>query len=162
MRLRWCEAEKAHEPALKAFICTDPPKREWDRWRGKHHPREWELEIQAYIHKLRPPFQLPYRVLLGFDDSEKLLAVIMYDLLNDCNQVFVRGVACAHEARGNAYAGDAYEAMFEDIRGLGWTHDFEVEGNVHVSNTASKRAFARIGGAHVRTEGKYETWRLQR
>jgi RimJ/RimL family protein N-acetyltransferase len=161
VQLRWCEAEKAHRPALQAFICTDPPKLIYEPKRGRYHPQQWEYDVQAAIHKLRVPRQLPERVLLGFD-GDVLRAVITYVLLDDCNQVFVHLIACDHSARGNGYAAEAYEAMFADLAELGWMGGYEVEGNVHPKNEASKRAFARMGGQLVETIGGYEVWRLTR
>jgi RimJ/RimL family protein N-acetyltransferase len=122
----------------------------------------WEFDVQVHVHKRRVPVQFPERVLVGFDDAT-LKAYIHFVMLDDENIVFVRAVACDYGSRGNGYAADAYDAMFEDLAQFGWIDDFEVEGNIHRLNVASQRAFERAGGYFIEdATSDMEVWRIAR
>lgn len=170
VQLRWCEAEKSHRDALRAFICTDPPRELYEKGRGRYHPTQYEYDVQSEVHKLRPR-RMPERQLLGFDEKGILRAVITYviiearveddELVEAGDQVFVRLVACDQSCRGQGLAAQAYAAMFADLASLGWVGGFEVEGNIHSDNDASKRAFARAGAKFDSyAAGGYEIWKI--
>ncbi|MCR2791463.1 hypothetical protein NQ156_00105 [Microbacterium sp. zg.Y625] len=114
---------------------------------------------------------MPERQLLGFDGDGILRAVITYvmiearieeyELVETGDQVFVRLVACDQSCRGQRLAGQAYAAMFADLESLGWVGGFEVEGNIHRDNGASKKAFARAGAKFVSVAaGNHEIWKI--
>lgn len=46
---------KSDTVALQNFICTEPSSALYDPHRGKHHPRQWELEVQSGIRRLKFP-----------------------------------------------------------------------------------------------------------
>jgi hypothetical protein len=162
VRLRWCEAEKAHRLDLQAFTCTYPPKELYEKGRGRYHPTPWEHEVQVHVHSKRPPVQLPDRILLGFD-GDALAAYINYLIVEEPEEsfIFVRAMACAYDSRGNGYGAEAYDAMFADLATLGWTEDYEVEANIHQSNVHSIRTFEGAGGYFMSdAAGGMEIWRL--
>jgi hypothetical protein len=106
-------------------------------------------------------------MLLGFN-RDVLSAYISFEVVEDPPGgeppfVFVKTVACAYSTRGRGYAGEAYEAMFVDLMGMGWTDGFEVEANIHRSNEASKSAFEKAGGYLMEEAVEdLEIWRLAR
>lgn len=114
---------------------------------------------------------MPERQLLGFDENGILRAVITYviiearieedELVETGDQVFVRLVACDQSCRGQGLAGQAYAAMFADLESLGWVGRFQVEGNIHRDNEASKKAFARAGAKFdSNAADNYEIWKI--
>lgn len=157
--LRWYSAEAEHRQPLDQFICTDPPKRLYEKHRGPHHPRVWELEVQSHLRGLRVPVAAGDLLGLGFDDAG-LAAAIHCGFDDTGSQIMIWAVACALRCRRNGYGVQAVRLAISTAaatkRALGG--DFGMITHIDPRNDASRGLFRSQGFVYLNLNEGYEVW----
>lgn len=158
----WQPAHPGHAFVLQQFVCTNPPKRAYDKYRGLHHPKPWELEVQSHLRERRPPLPTGEALLLGFQDGH-LIGASHYGFDTSGEHFIIFALARAEGLQGSGI-GD--ELLGQTLTYLRQTRDSEgltcdVFTRIHDQNTASQGLFARAGFEFIRRlPGDLELWGL--
>ncbi|MBF0689867.1 MAG: hypothetical protein IR158_19095 [Cellulomonas sp.] len=157
--LRWSSARAEHKVALTQFICTDPAKKQYEKHRGKHHPKPWELEVQSHLRGLRVPVSADEALLLGFD-GEGLAATAHFGL-DDTNQQFmIWAVACAQRTRGQHLGREALTVALDLMSRTKARYELDCGVFTHVDprNVASRKMCVDAGFEFLGTYEGYESY----
>jgi RimJ/RimL family protein N-acetyltransferase len=143
--LHWRGFEKAKDrDALRAFVCTDPEKKTWDG-RRRHHPREWELDVQSSVREHSPNVNNGEVFILGFEDDSSVGAVSAWSrYAGEPGRVLLQLIAVSVQRRGcgRAWANEAMAKTLEQVTADAREADAErllLEARIHRNNRASKR-----------------------
>lgn len=164
MKHTWREADAGDRSALKKFICTDPEHRPWDpHRRRKHHPAEWEYEVQAAFRKAKPPIKDHSLSLLLNADGAICAAILLHlDRNHPEGPIFVLDlIGVAQEHKGRGYGTLALSMLLADLafeRHQG--DDYGVLARIDPRNKASQALFERSGFVNLGNvpDKHYETW----
>ncbi|KAB1641693.1 GNAT family N-acetyltransferase [Gulosibacter chungangensis] len=149
--------------AFQSFVCTDPPNREFDRHRGLHHPRIWELETQSAIRNYRFPIQSGDLAIAIFDEKRNLTGACLATRTED-NDHLIQAIAVKLECRNSGIGSELLGRMLketsnhQDSSGL-------VVARIHRENEPSQQLFTRFGfipDGYDQAEPQYTLWWLDR
>jgi RimJ/RimL family protein N-acetyltransferase len=146
--LAWRDVERGDRRILQRFTCTEDPR--YVPGRGKVHPREWELDVQAWVRGYTPPAGYREKFIIGLDD-DGVGAVCAAAVSNDTPRtVALQIVAVSRRYRGQGGA-VADEALFTALRAAadlgaesGWP-EVTAFGRIHPRNAPSQRMCERCG-----------------
>ncbi len=157
--LVWRSGTKAHQQALCQFVCTDPPKANYDEHRGKHHPRPWELEVQSHLRGQRLPAPPGSAIALGFD-QQGLSAVVEYAFSRSEEQFIITALAVAQRCQRRRYGTEALQYVLQSLRVTRVNEgvDCGVFARIDPRNDASRSLFDRAGFEYIGLFGGYEMW----
>lgn len=160
MPLAWAEAERTHQQALSTFVCTDPPKRQYDPYRGKFHPCNWELEVQSWIRGIRLPRPSDEKLLVGYDEEDGLTAVVHFGYDGDTGTCFrLWAMAVARRAQGQGYGRELLDQAFDVMRRTREKDEADIASvltYVHPNNSAS---LGLLTGYGFEVAGTYDGYR---
>jgi hypothetical protein len=158
-RLTWRSATEQHRTALSQFVCTDPPKQSYDRHRGRHHPRPYELEVQSHLRGLKVPVAPGDALLLGFDE-DGIAAAAHFGFDDTQTQFMIWAVACAHRCRGRRHGREAVEVALQALAATKRHYDLDCGVFTHVDprNGASRAMVASAGFEYLDVYDGYEGW----
>lgn len=149
--LAWRDARRDDRRHLQAFVCTSPDHAKWlPARRARVHPRQWELDVQAAIRKLKPPPGPHARLRLAFDKVGLAAVVHVVVATENDHGILVPVIALAQRLRGGKHhrggelAGEALRAA-SDLKAAHKMEGVGVFARVHPRNTASGFAFAAAG-----------------
>ena len=162
--LAWRVAERKDRPALQAFTCTAPHPTYPGRF-APPHPKGWELEVQKYIHELKPSGATDRVILLGYHGAELAAVVLVIDEPAAPEFFHIGLLATSYPLRlAGAHFGD--EAIEQALqwcgrRARGSVGRVLVSANVHPNNSASRACMRRNGFTRdAGRAGHYEQWLL--
>lgn len=160
MSVSWREAGKHDAVALQRFICTDPPKRNYDRHRGQWHPAPWEIEVQSHLRGRHPPVPPDEKLVLGVDPVG-IAAAVHFGFDQDGEHFIIFAVACAHRCRGRGYGLRAVELALEVCRATKarYALDCAVFTRIDPRNTPSRKMAEAAGFEYLNQyDDGYESW----
>lgn len=91
--LTWSFGKYEHTGALNRFVCADPSSHGYEPRRGRHHPKQWELDVQSGIRGLRLPSPNSESLLLAFDSEAKIAAVSRMSFDLDWEHLMILAIA---------------------------------------------------------------------
>ncbi|WP_179205277.1 GNAT family N-acetyltransferase [Mycetocola reblochoni] len=157
-------AKPHHSHELQQFVCTTPPKKLHDKYRGNYHPKPWALEVQSAIRNIRPhgrdtndlirlghvDGRLAHVSELFFSREERTLAILL--------------IATHREFQGTGLGAQSLEKTVELFNKLrDDNHADELVARIHQSNDPSKGLFEKAGfapGGSVSKDSDYVFWML--
>lgn len=161
--LSWHEAIQADRETLKHFTCADPPQATWDKYRHqKHHPRQWELDVQSYFRQVKVPVRRPdgleYMYLLKNRDEVLSAAHFGYDTAEEQFIIYAiaRSTSLAGSGMGAVTLGMTL-AFLRAVKGHG-EFDCAVFARIHPKNEPSKKMFGNAGFEPVGIFEELEMW----
>ncbi|WP_081994499.1 GNAT family N-acetyltransferase [Kocuria sp. ZOR0020] len=167
MVLNWREARADDRESLKDFICTDPPKVEYNyRLRRKFHPRQYELDVQSLFRNVRIPLtEENALLLLGFaatnDPHQETLRAAVYYAYGEVSlgderlpAYEIRAIAVGQEHQGKGLGREALVCALESAQAttqLNGLNDDEivVMAQIHIDNEPSQHLFQSFGFSKV-------------
>ncbi len=162
-RLSWRSAVADHREALSRFVCADPENWQYDRHRGRHHPRPYEHEAQSHLRGLDLPVAPGEALALGFDDVG-IAAAIHFGfttvIRGEAEQFVIMAVACARRCAGLGYGGQAIDLCLDSLRatkeqaGL----DCGVFARIDPRNDGSRALFGKKGFEYLDVFQGLEVW----
>jgi hypothetical protein len=159
--LSWRAAERGDRPALQAFTCTVPARRNPDgRYR---HPKPWELEVQSFIRALRPPLSPNQSLLLG-EDANGIAAICLLAQQKDPSfiKIQVLAIATRYRGLGGTYGNEALDVALETALERGRKSRLDeviVVGWVNQRNYPAKLLNQRTGFiCQGKTQDGFEIW----
>lgn len=106
MNLTFRELKASDSFLTENWVCTDPAKKKYNRYRGLYHPAIWELRAQSLIReiKLFKVARLPSEVALGAFYGQNLVGIIYlnFEKLHGGFHIAVISVAQGWHGRGVA------------------------------------------------------------
>ena len=153
----WRRLSKADQKTLRDWVCTDPAKATYDRHRGKHHPRPWELHVQSHIRGLRPKTEPN---LWGGFEGDTLMAIcqLHYDARDEWLKVCV--VSRSITARGLGWGDKTLNHCIQ--LAAAWPDSgraVDLYAQIHAENTPSQNLFLRHGFEPLNNaKGDLHTW----
>jgi hypothetical protein len=158
-RLRWVSAAHAHREQLTQFICTDPARRQYEKHRGKFHPRPYELEVQSHLRGLKVPVGDDEALLLGYDEHG-LAAAAHFGFDDTLSQLIIWALARAQRTAGQHYGREALAMVLYIMENTKKRYDLDcgVFAYVDPRNDASRAAMRDAGFEFLATYDGYEGW----
>jgi len=145
----WVDADRNHRLVLASFTCTTPRPRT-DHGRTLAHPKPWELEVQTYIRRLKPPVRGNVTLLGMIEDALGSVAQFVYQAHSEMPVVLTRVAAISVDYRGQS--GELADATVEAILSRAATYlaarghsQALVVARVNLSNTPSQALMMRQG-----------------
>ncbi|WP_416394236.1 GNAT family N-acetyltransferase [Curtobacterium sp. LFS082] len=160
-QLDWQTAHGGHRFLLQQFVCADPERQNYDRYRRNHHPFPWEYEVQSHFRGLRPPPPSGEAVRLGVQDG-RLMAATHFGFDSDGTDFVIRALGVHVDGRGRHLGREALDDVLESLtstkrdEGLGC----EAFARIWERNEPSKALFAEAGFECLGSTGKpgLELW----
>ncbi|GAB3389116.1 hypothetical protein GCM10027568_10930 [Humibacter soli] len=126
------------------------------------HDRPYQIEVQAGIRDLRPPFRDGSAVLLGYDE-QGLACVSQWQTARETDDPpahFINAMARANRCHCNGYGDEMMTETLLTLERLNDANgtDFGVYGKVHRQNHASLAMLERHGFERFDSDGEYEVW----
>lgn len=148
--LVWRDARRDDRQRLQAFVCSSPDRYNWIPGRGRFHPREWELDAQSAIRRLKPPVRGHERIRVAADRGELAAVVHVAMAANHDHGIMVPVFAVAQRLRyGSVHLGTqlVHEALAtaSEMRSTAGIDRVGVFARVHPKNVASKLALEGSG-----------------
>ncbi|WP_412168225.1 GNAT family N-acetyltransferase [Curtobacterium flaccumfaciens pv. flaccumfaciens] len=106
--LDWQTAHAGHRFLLQQFVCADPERQTYDRYRRDHHPKPREYEVQSHFRGLRPPPPTGEAVRVGFEDG-RLKAVTHFGFDSDGQDFIIWALGVSVDERGRHLGREALE-----------------------------------------------------
>lgn len=158
-RLTWHSAAAQHGQALQQFVCTDPPRRSYEKNRGPHHPRPWELQVQSHLRGLKVPVAQGSALLLGYDQT-RLATAIHFGFDDTGTQFMIWAVARGFAFAGQGYGRRALDRAMASLRSTKTVHGLDCGVITHIDprNDASRAMFKSAGFEYLRQADGYEAW----
>lgn len=158
-KLRWANAEQRHAAQLQQFVCTDPPKRTWDRYRGSHHPRPWEMEVQSHLRGLHLPRPKGEMLLLGFDGSG-IAAAFHFGQDDQREHFMIWAGACAQRCKGQGIGTEGLAIVMDTLMATKkhYALDSAVFTHIDPRNYVSQQLVEGAGFEYLNEYDGYQTW----
>lgn len=159
---RWARPSPLNADTLKHWVCTSPEKRPFDKaQRRKVHPKEWELEVQSHIRRLRPLRLVNEEVALGMVGATVVSVAHFGRMSEGSSMIFA--IACAQAFKGQGIGrqalGFALSVMRHPSR-VGRLGGPPVLVRIDPRNDASRAFFKASGFEFAAMDGYYELWSL--
>lgn len=159
--LRWVNAAANHRAALDRFVCTEPESQQYDRYRGRWHPRPWELEVQSHLRGLRLPVPPGAALLLGFDPGgDGLAGAIHFGFEETGAHFMIWAVARDLRFAGRGVGREAVGQAMRSLRATKDAHSLSCGVITHIDprNDASRAVFQAAGFEYLGSYDGYEAW----
>jgi len=144
------------------FICTDPERAPYDKYRGKYHPKEWELRVQSDLRGLDVPVSAGEALLLGYD-SDGLAAASHFGFDETQTIFMIWAVACAQRVKGHGVGKEALERTLQALSdtNIEYGIDHPVLTRVDPRNVESRTMIQGAGFTYLQTQKNgLERWVL--
>lgn len=159
-QIEWVKFSKAFTPVLHNWECAIPSSHNYDRYRGRHHPAEWELETQGYFRNMRYPLPAGEVAWLGFrrdtGGKRELAAACRFAFNESENVAFILTIAVASNFRRQGIGKEVLDYLCERVSNH--RPEWPIATRIDSRNEASQALFRSCGFEYSRRDGFYEIW----